>query len=102
VFDNRPVREVAANVSQQGEGWRPAEVYHARLGLRWRVLEVLQAWIHPGWPERTYGKPVVERKYRLRVCGPLPGRAAEQGEFIMIATAYGDRDQFWIRPDARA
>ena len=92
------MREVAANLGQ-GKDWLPYEVRHARLGLRWTVLEVLQAWTHPGWPEQTYRKPVPERKYRLRVHGPLPGQPGRNGEFVMIATAYGDRDGFWIRPE---
>jgi hypothetical protein len=30
----------------------------------------------------------------------LPGRPDELGQFVMIATAYGNRDHFWIRPEA--
>lgn len=97
-FDNDRMREVEATASQ-GEGWRPREVIHFRLGLRWAVREVLDEWVHPGWPEKTYQKPIVERRYRLRVFGPLPGRPDQLGQFVMIATAYGNRHRFWIRPE---
>jgi hypothetical protein len=36
------------------------------------------------------------------VFGPLPGQPDQLGEFVMIATAYGDRDRWWIRPEAQA
>jgi hypothetical protein len=29
---------------------------------------------------------VVQKRYRLRVFGPLPGRPDQFGEFVMIAT----------------
>jgi hypothetical protein len=44
-------------------------------------------------------KPVVEKWYRLRVFGPLPGQPDQLGEFVMIANAYGNRDRWWIRPE---
>ena len=74
-------------------------VHHVALGLNWAVREVLGSWTHRGWPEQTYRKPVVERRLRLRVFGPLPGRPEQNGEFVMIATAYGDRHSWWIRPE---
>jgi hypothetical protein len=43
---------------------------------------------------------VVEKRYRLRVFGPLPGRPDQLAEFVMIATSYGNRDRWWIRPEA--
>ena len=48
---------------------------------------MLDGWTHPGWPGRTYKKPIVEKRYWLRVFGPLPGRSEQLGEFVMIATA---------------
>jgi hypothetical protein len=30
------------------------------------------------------------------VSGPLPGRPAEHGEFVMEASSYGDRSLWWI------
>jgi hypothetical protein len=62
-------------------------------GLRWTVREVLDGWTHPGWPGRTYNKPVVEKRYRVRVFGPLPGQPDQLGEFVMVATACGNRDR---------
>jgi hypothetical protein len=69
-------------------------------GPRWTVREVLGGWTHPGWPGKAHSKPVVEKRYRLRVFGPLPGQPDQLGEFVMIATAYGSRDRWWIRPEA--
>jgi hypothetical protein len=92
------MREVEATVSM-GEGWTPQHVTHLQLLYRWKVKEVLDAWVHPGLPARTYGRQLIERRYRLRVVGPLPGRPRQHGEFIMIVTAYGHRHRFWIRPE---
>jgi hypothetical protein len=68
----------------------------------WQVREVLDGWTHPGWPGRTYQKPVAQRRYRLRVFGPLPGRPDQLGEFVMIATSYGSRDHWWIRSETQS
>lgn len=81
------------------DGREPRSVYHLALGLRWQVREVLQSWMHPDWSARTYGKPVVQCRHRLRVYGPLPGQPGRHGEFTMVATSYGDRDDWWIRPE---
>ena len=80
--------------------WQPVELYPVARGLRWKVREVLDGWTHRGWPGRTYKKPVVEKRYRLRVFGPVAGRPDQLGEFVMIATSYGNRDRWWIRPEA--
>jgi hypothetical protein len=65
------------------------------------VREVLDGWTHPVWPGRTYKKPVVEKRYRLRVFGPLPGRPDQLGEFVLIATSCGsNRDRWWNKPEA--
>jgi hypothetical protein len=99
-FDNQHVREVEANVTEEGEDWRPVQVRHRDLGLTWTVRQVLASWRHPGHPQKTYGRPVVSRRHRLRVYGPLPGRPHQFGEFVMIATEYGHRPRWWIRPEA--
>jgi len=52
--------------------WQPVALYHVTRGLRWQVREVLDDWTHPGWPGETYQKPVPQKRYRLRVFGPLP------------------------------
>lgn len=70
-----------------GDQWQQVELYHVGRGLRWKVREVLDGWTHPGWPGQTYKKPIVEKRYWLRVFGPLPGRPEQLGEFVMIATA---------------
>jgi hypothetical protein len=69
----RSMREVEAAVTLVDD-WQPVELYHVAQGLRWTVVEVLDGWTHPRWPGKTYKKPVVEKWYRLRVFGPLPGR----------------------------
>jgi hypothetical protein len=74
-------------------------VYHLALGYSWRVHAVLGQWTHPGFPGRTYGRPVIARRLRLQVSGPLPGRPRRRGEFIMIATMYGTGYHWWIRPE---
>jgi hypothetical protein len=28
---------------------------------------VLGGWTHPGWPGKTYQKPVAQKRYRLRI-----------------------------------
>lgn len=83
------------------DGWEPRRVHHLALGLDWEVIEVLESWTHPGWPRQTYRKPVVQRRHRLLVSGPLPGDPGRDGRFVMVATSYGDRDHWWIKPDDR-
>ena len=95
------MREVEAIATLEGQ-WQPVALYHVARGLRWQVREVLGGWTHPGWPGRTYQKPVAQKRYRLRVFGPLPGRPDQLGEFVMIATSYGNRDHWWIRPEVPA
>jgi hypothetical protein len=94
------MHEIEANVTLEDE-WQPVELYHVAQGLRWTVLEVLDGWTHPGWPGKTYQKPIVEKWYRLCVFGPLPGRPYQLGEFVMIVTSYGNRDRWWIRPETQ-
>jgi len=97
-FDNQLMREVEAVLS---DGWEPSKVHHLALGLNWEVLEILESWTHPGWPRATYQKPVIERRHRLRVLGPMPYDPGRDGEFTLIATSYGDRPHWWIKPDDR-
>jgi hypothetical protein len=94
----RSMHEVEVNVTLEDE-WQPVELYYVARGLRWAVWEVLDSWTHPGWPGKTYRKPIVEKWYRLRVFGPLPGQSHQLGEFVMIVTSYGNRDRWWIRPE---
>jgi hypothetical protein len=93
------MREVEANARLEDD-WQLVELYHVARGLRWMVREVLDGWTHPGWPGRTYKKPVVEKRCRLRVFGPLPDRPDQLGAFVMIASSYGNRDRWWIKPEA--
>ena len=42
------------------------------------------------------GKPDLIKWWLLKVSGPLPGRPAELGEFIMEVSLHGDRPGWWI------
>ena len=91
------MREVEATLAFEGEDWRPVRVHHVALGLDWTVTEVLESWRHSDWPADS-GTPQPVWRYRLRVFGPLPTRPRENGTFVLIATKYGNRDRWWIRP----
>lgn len=90
---NEPSRSVIARVSfnhqPSGRGLEPRRVEHLQLGLSWRVIEILDHWKHPGRVQDTLGKPDLIKWWLLRVSGPLPGRPAEVGEFVMQASFYG-------------
>jgi hypothetical protein len=61
------------------DGLVPVSVTHATAGLRWEVREVLDHWQHrDGMRARP---PAVNKAWKLRVTGPLPGRPQENGEF---------------------
>lgn len=92
------MREVEAALAFEGADWRPVRVHHVALGLDWTVTEVLEDWRIPGWPAGTSGKPGAVWRFRLRVTGPLPGRPAENGQFVLVATMYGTRAHWWIKP----
>jgi hypothetical protein len=96
-------RGVAAYLEKRrkplGDGMIPELVTHVRLGLRWRVREVLDAWEHPDGIKARGG--AVHEAWRLRVTGPLPGRPSEHGEFVLIVKGYADRPYWWITPEAR-
>ena len=50
-------REVQATLTLVDQR-QPAELCHVARGLRSKVRKVLGGWTHPGWPGRTYNKPV--------------------------------------------
>lgn len=62
----------------------PEVIRHARLGLSWTVLAVLENW------------------FRVRVSGPLPGKPLQAGEFVMVVRRYGDWAGWWIAPESGA
>jgi hypothetical protein len=51
----------------------------------WDVTAILDRGAHPRRAEDTPGKAILIKWWLLRVCGPLPGRPAERGEFVMEA-----------------
>jgi hypothetical protein len=75
-------------------------LYYVARGLRWQVREGLDGWPDPGWPGKTYQKPVIQKQYRLRVSARCRSGLTDSGEFVMIATSYGNRDHWWIRPES--
>jgi hypothetical protein len=77
----------------------PVAVRHARLGLSWTVLQVLEDFTTPQYPDAA-GTPAEARRFRLRVSGPLPGSPAHDGEFVLLVRRYGNRPGWWISPDA--
>ena len=42
------------------------------------------------------GKAALIKSWLLKVFGPLPGRPAERGEFVMAVSDYGARSSWWI------
>ena len=79
----------------------PLSVRHASLELAWSVLAVLEDWTTPRYSE-VAGSPLETKRFVVRVRGPPPGRPSEDGEFLMIVRRYGDRDGWWISPEAKA
>jgi hypothetical protein len=67
-----------------------------QLVITWDVIAILDRWAHPGRPEDTLGKAILIKWWLLRVCGPLPGRPAERGEFVMEVSFYGSPPGWWI------
>ena len=59
---------------------------------------LLDRWQHPGRAEDTLGKATLTW-WLLKVSGPLPGRPAERGEFVMEISHCGDRRCWWITVD---
>ena len=80
-----------------GRGLEPKRVEHLQLGITWDVTEILDSWQHPRPPEETLGQPTLTKWWLLKVSGPLPGRPAERGEFVMEVSAYGAPPGWWIR-----
>ena len=79
-------------------------IHGHRSELSWLVWEVLGKWAMP-YPERPGpGSHAEVDRFRLRVGGPLPGRPAEYGNFVMIVRRYADDPPgaWWISAGPRA
>ena len=76
----------------------PVAIRHARLGLPWTVLAVLEDWTTPRYHDAV-GTPAETKRFQVRVSGPLPGRPSQTGEFVMMVRRYGDRPGWWISPE---
>jgi len=77
----------------------PVSIQHARLpSLEWTVLQVLENWTTPEY-YAVNGTPGETRRFRVRVCGPLPTRPSEDAQFMMVVRRYGDRPGWWIAPE---
>ena len=79
-----------------GRGLEPRRVEHLQFGITWDVTGILDRWAHPGRAEDTIGKPALIKWWLLKVSGPLPGRPAEPGGFVMEVSGYGDPPGWWI------
>jgi hypothetical protein len=99
---SEPSRGVIARVRfdrappARGSGLEPVQVEHLQFGITWDVTGILDRWAHPGRAEETLGKATLIKWWLLKVSGPLPGRPAELGEFIMEVSAYGAPPGWWI------
>lgn len=62
---------------------------------------ILDYWQHPGRAEQTLGQATLTKWWLLEVYGPLPGRLAESGRFMMEISAYGNRRLWWITVHSR-
>jgi hypothetical protein len=76
----------------------PVAIRHARLGLGWKVLQVLENWTTPAY-YAVVGTAGETKRFRVRVRGPLPSQPSEDGEFVMVVRRYGDRPGWWIAPE---
>jgi hypothetical protein len=90
------IARVRFNHARDGRGPEPKGVEHLQLGLSWRVTEILDRWERPGSPEQMLGKPDLIKWWLLKVSGPLPGRPAERGEFVMQVSFYGSPPGWFI------
>ena len=75
-------------------------IHGTRSELSWLVWEVLEKWAMP-YPQRPARDSHAEvDRFRVRVGGPLPGRPAEYGNFVMIVRRYADDPPgaWWISP----
>jgi hypothetical protein len=90
------IARVRFNHPSSGRDLEPRQVEHLQYGITRRVTEILDRWEHPGSPEQMLGKPVLIKWWLLKVSGPLPGRPAERGEFVMEVRFYGSSPGWWI------
>lgn len=67
---------------------------HATLPLAWLVTEALDG-SAPGRPQETRWAGC-HQAVAAEGSGPLPGRPAERGEFVMKVQAHGHRPGWWI------
>jgi hypothetical protein len=96
------IARVSFNHPPSGRGLEPKRVEHLQLGLSWYVTGILDHWQHPGRAEDTLGKPDLIKWWLLKVSGPLPGRPAERGEFVMQVSFYGRPPGWFITVEALA
>jgi hypothetical protein len=92
-----PAPGVRAHVTR-GPWGQPEQIRHAKLGLRWEVLEVIETWQRPDDSPAGEGQPVLMSREVLLVYGPRPGRPGESGRFIMEIASYGHVDGWSITP----
>ena len=81
--------------------WQPVELYHVAWGIAMDGARGARRLDASRVARQDVQEAVVEKRYRLRVFGPLPGRPDQLGEFVLIATSCGsNRDRWWNKPEA--
>jgi hypothetical protein len=75
----------------------PVAIQHARIGLTWRVLQVVEDWTTPRYHDAV-GILAETKRFRVRASRPLPGNPSEEGGFVMTVRRYGDPPGWWISP----
>jgi hypothetical protein len=73
-------------------------IRHAKLGLKWEVLGVVESWQRPDDSTAGEGQAVLLSREVVLVHGPRPGRPGESGRFMLEVCRYGHVDGEWITP----
>lgn len=73
-------------------------IRHAKLGLKWEVLGLVESWQRPDDSTAGEGQAVLLSREVVLVHGPRPGRPGESGRFMLEVCRYGHVDGEWITP----
>jgi hypothetical protein len=80
----------------RGPWGQPEQIRHAELGLKWRVLAVVEHWERPKGSPAGEGRPVLLSREVVTVDGPRPGQPGLSGRFMMEIASYGHVDGEWL------
>ena len=90
-----PAPGVHAHV-RRGPWGQPERIRHAKLGLKWEVLQVVETWQRQDDLEAREGQPVLMSREVVLVHGPRPGRPAESSRFVLEVCRFGHVDGWWL------